>query len=47
MGNRHNHFLRFFDKTGSLSLIVASLSFASCFPALAALGASIGLGFLT
>ena len=39
--------LRFIDKTGSVSLIAASLSCASCFPALAALGASIGLGFLT
>ncbi len=39
--------LRFINNTGSISLIAASLSCASCFPALAALGASMGLGFLT
>lgn len=38
---------RIVDKTGAIGLITASLSCASCFPPLAALGASIGLGFLT
>ena len=41
------NFLRIFDKTGAVGIIAASLSCASCFPALAALGTSIGLGFLT
>ena len=41
------NFVRIFDKGGTLGLIAASLSCTACFPALAALGASIGLGFLT
>ena len=41
------NFFRIVDKTGAIGMIAASLSCASCFPALAALGASIGLGFLT
>lgn len=41
------NFFRIADKTGSIGVITAALSCASCFPALAALGASIGLGFLT
>ena len=36
-----------FDKTSTLGLIVASFSCASCFPALATLGATVGLSFLT
>lgn len=36
-----------FDKTGSLGTIVAAMGCASCFPAVAALGASVGLGFLS
>jgi mercuric ion transport protein len=36
-----------FDKTGSIGAIVAAMSCASCFPAVAALGASLGLGFLS
>jgi len=40
-------FFRIVDKAGSVGVIAAALSCASCFPALAALGASIGLGFLT
>lgn len=39
--------LRFINNTGSVSLIAASPSCASCFPASVALGASMGLGFLT
>ena len=35
-----------FDKTGTLGAIVAAMGCASCFPAIAALGASVGLGFL-
>jgi mercuric ion transport protein len=40
------NFSRLFDKTGSIGAIVAAIGCASCFPALGALGASIGLGFL-
>ena len=35
-----------FDKTGVLGAIVAAMGCASCFPALGALGAAMGLGFL-
>ncbi|HHJ17135.1 MAG TPA: organomercurial transporter MerC [Gammaproteobacteria bacterium] len=35
-----------FDKTGSLGAITATMGCASCFPALAAFGSSLGLGFL-
>lgn len=35
-----------FDKTGTIGAITAAAGCASCFPALAALGASVGLGFL-
>lgn len=34
------------DKSGTLGAIIAAMGCASCFPAIAALGASIGLGFL-
>jgi hypothetical protein len=34
------------DKSGTLGAIVAAMGCASCFPAIAALGASVGLGFL-
>lgn len=36
-----------FDKTGSIGAIVAAMSCASCFPAIAALGSAMGLGFLS
>lgn len=36
-----------FDATGSLGAIVSAMSCASCFPAIAALGSSLGLGFLS
>ncbi len=35
------------DKAGVLGSIVAAIGCASCFPALASLGAAIGLGFLS
>jgi mercuric ion transport protein len=34
------------DKTGTIGTITAAAGCASCFPAIAALGASVGLGFL-
>jgi len=37
---------RLFDKTGAIGVLVATMGCASCFPALGALGASLGLGFL-
>lgn len=37
---------RITDKTGSLGVMVAAMGCASCFPALASLGAALGLGFL-
>ena len=37
---------RLFDKTGAIGVLLATLGCASCFPALGALGASMGLGFL-
>lgn len=35
-----------FDKTGAIGVLVATMGCASCFPAIGALGASVGLGFL-
>lgn len=35
------------DKAGVIGVIVAALGCASCFPAIASLGAVIGLGFLS
>lgn len=35
-----------FDKTGVIGAIVAAAGCASCFPAIAALGSAVGLGFL-
>ena len=37
---------RFLDTGGTLGAILAAMGCASCFPAIAALGASVGLGFL-
>lgn len=34
------------DKTGSLGAVVAAMGCSFCFPAIASLGAAIGLGFL-
>ncbi len=39
-------FSRLADKTGSVGAIVSAMGCASCFPAIASLGASVGLGFL-
>ncbi|OIQ88999.1 mercuric resistance protein MerC [mine drainage metagenome] len=35
------------DKAGAAGAIVSAMGCALCFPALASLGAAIGLGFLT
>ncbi len=35
------------DKAGSLGALVAAMGCAMCFPALASLGAAVGLGFLS
>ena len=39
-------FSRLFEKTGSVGAIVSAMGCAACFPAIASLGASVGLGFL-
>ena len=41
-----NLFTRLGDKTGSLGAITAAMGCSFCFPAIASLGAAIGLGFL-
>jgi len=46
MSKIFNIFTRYGDKTGSLSAVVAALGCSACFPALASLGAAVGLGFL-
>lgn len=38
---------RLIEKVGSVGALVAAIGCAACFPALASLGASIGLGFLS
>ncbi len=38
---------RILDKTGVLGTIVSGLSCTMCFPALASIGAAVGLGFLS
>ncbi len=38
---------RIADKTGALGSIVSAMSCPACFPALASLGAALGLGFLS
>ena len=38
---------RLIQKAGSVGALVAAMGCAACFPALASLGASIGLGFLS
>ena len=42
-----NFFTRIGDKSGALGGIIAAMGCSMCFPALASLGAAIGLGFLT
>ena len=39
-------FTNFFDASGSIGAVVSAMGCASCFPAIAALGSSVGLGFL-
>jgi len=39
-------FARVVDKAGSLGAVVAAMGCAMCFPAIASLGAALGLGFL-
>ncbi|MFX3658408.1 MAG: organomercurial transporter MerC [bacterium] len=38
--------MRIGDKTGSLGAVVSAMGCAMCFPAIASLGAAVGLGFL-
>jgi len=38
---------RLVDKVGSVGALVSAMGCAACFPALASLGASVGLGFLS
>jgi len=40
-------FSRLSEKTGSVGAIVSAMGCAACFPAIASLGASVGLGFLS
>ena len=47
MANSFNLFTRIGDKAGSVGVLVSAIGCASCFPALASLGATIGLGFLS
>ncbi|MGH8307773.1 MAG: organomercurial transporter MerC [Gammaproteobacteria bacterium] len=42
-----NQLSRWADKTGVIGIIVSSMGCAMCFPAMASIGAAIGLGFLT
>ncbi|WP_028604714.1 organomercurial transporter MerC [Ottowia thiooxydans] len=42
-----NLFTRIGDKAGSVGVLVSAIGCATCFPALASLGAAIGLGFLS
>ena len=42
-----NQLSRWADKTGVLGAIVSSMGCAMCFPAMAGIGAAIGLGFLS
>ena len=47
MANPFNLFTRIGDKAGSVGVLISAIGCASCFPALAGLGAAIGLGFLS
>ena len=46
MANYLGLFTRITDKAGSLGAVVAAMGCAMCFPAIASLGAALGLGFL-
>ena len=41
-----NIFTRLGDKTGSFGAVIAAMGCSFCFPAIASLGAAVGLGFL-
>lgn len=47
MTNLLNLLTRIGDKTGSLGAVVSAMGCAMCFPAIASLGAALGLGFLS
>jgi mercuric ion transport protein len=47
MGTPFQWISRIFDKTGSLGALVSAMGCAMCFPAIASLGAAVGLGFLS
>lgn len=47
MSNYLTIFTRFGDKAGSLGAVVSAMGCAMCFPAIASLGAAVGLGFLS
>lgn len=43
----NNNLTRWADKTGVIGSIVSTMGCAMCFPALASIGAALGLGFLS
>jgi len=47
MNNLLNLFARIGDKAGSLGAVTAAMGCAMCFPAIASLGAALGMGFLS
>ncbi len=46
MVNLYSFLTRVGDKSGSLGAVIAAMGCSFCFPAIASLGAAIGLGFL-
>lgn len=47
MANPFNLLTRLGDKAGSLGALVSAMGCAMCFPAIASVGAAIGMGFLS
>jgi len=47
MNNLLSLFARIGDKTGSLGAVISAMGCAMCFPAIASLGAAVGMGFLS
>lgn len=47
MNNVITWLTRIGDKTGSLGAVISAMGCAMCFPAIASLGAAVGLGFLS
>ena len=47
LNNWFNWLIRLADKSGAVGAIVSTMGCAMCFPALASIGAAIGLGFLS